>query len=106
MNLYKNREGEKTMFLHIGKDFVIPIRDIIAIVDVKSTTDSIINKEFIETATEEGFIVDIVDSPKSYVITEKTDSKKDFKRGKTRTCIYGSAISTSALVGRMNLEEL
>lgn len=94
------------MFLHIGKNYVIPVRDIIAIIDVESTSDSDINREFIKIATEEDFVIDIADRPKSYVITEKTANEKDFKKGKTKTQIYGSAISTSALLGRANLRNV
>lgn len=90
------------MFLHIGKDRVIPIKDIIAIVDIESIEDSEVTKEFFNTALEEGFMVESSENPKSYIITEKTDCKKDLKRGKTKTEIYSSSISACTLLKRSN----
>jgi extracellular matrix regulatory protein B len=90
------------MFLHIGKDRVIPIKDIIAIVDIESTEKSEITEEFFKTAVEEGFMVETADKPKSYIITETSDCKKDLKSGKTKTEIYTSGISASTLLKRSN----
>lgn len=97
----KKREGD-LMFLHIGKDIVIPTKDIIAIVDVESMEESEANREFFSIALEEGFMVETPENPKSYIITEKTDCKKDLKRGKTKTEIYSSSISSSTLLKRAN----
>ena len=44
------------MFLHIGGDVVLPMRNIIAIMDIESTTVSKDTKEFLKIAEEEGFI--------------------------------------------------
>lgn len=93
------------MFLHIGKDHVIPTKDIIAIIDIESTQESEVTQEFFKTAMEEGFIIGKVENPKSYIITEKTESKRDFKKGKTQTQIYGSSISASTLLKRSNFIE-
>jgi extracellular matrix regulatory protein B len=93
------------MFLHIGKDRVIPIKDIIAIVDLESMEESEITKEFFNTALEEGFMVESSEKPKSYIITEKSDCKKDLKRGKTKTEIYSSSISACTLLKRSNFIE-
>lgn len=90
------------MFLHIGKDVVIPVKDIIAIVDVESTEKSDITAEFFMTALEEGFMIETTETPKSYIITEKSECKKDLKSGKTKTEIYSSAISASTLLKRSN----
>jgi ribosomal protein S8 len=59
------------MFLHIGGDVVLPLRNIIAIMDIESTTVSKDTKEFLKIAEEEGFIESIShDLPKSFIITE------------------------------------
>lgn len=79
------------MFLHIGGEVVIPIKDIIAILDIESTTISKDTKEFLTIAEEEGFIVSIsYDLPKSFIITE-TDKKSK---------IYLSPISSITLQKR------
>ena len=81
------------MFLHIGGDFVIPIKNVIAIMDIDTTTISKDTKEFLKIAEEEGFITSISeDIPKSYIITE-TDKKSK---------IYLSPISSVTLQKRSN----
>lgn len=79
------------MFLHIGGDVVIPVKNIIAILDIESTTVSKDTKEFLTIAEEEGFIESISnDLPKSFIITE-TDKKSK---------IYLSPISSVTLQKR------
>jgi len=79
------------MFLHIGGDIVIPIKNIIAILDIESTTISKDTKDFLTIAEEEGFIESISeDLPKSFIITE-TDKKSK---------IYLSPISSITLQKR------
>ncbi|HHY23581.1 MAG TPA: DUF370 domain-containing protein, partial [Clostridiaceae bacterium] len=63
------------MFLHIGSDFVIPLKSVIAILDLEKTTISKDTRDFLKTAEEEGFIESITeDIPKSFIVTE-TDKK-------------------------------
>jgi extracellular matrix regulatory protein B len=79
------------MFLHIGGDVVIPIKNIISIMDIETTTVSKDTKEFLTIAEEEGFIQSIsTDLPKSFIITE-TDKKSK---------IYLSPISSVTLLKR------
>ncbi|MDP4091922.1 MAG: DUF370 domain-containing protein [Bacillota bacterium] len=67
------------MFLHIGGDVVIPVKNIIAILDIDTTTISKDTKEFLRIAEEEGFIESISnDLPKSFVITENEKKSKIF----------------------------
>lgn len=60
------------MFLHLGGDVVVPKKDVIAILDIR-TKLSPVTKEFIEIAKDEGFIKNISDynKEKSYVVTTK-----------------------------------
>ncbi len=59
------------MFLHIGGDYVVPTKNIIAILDLETTTISKDTREFLAIAEEEGFIESISqDIPKSVIITE------------------------------------
>ena len=59
------------MFLHIGGEYVIPVKNIIAIMDLETTSLSKDTKEFLKVAEEEGFVKGVTDDiPKSYIITE------------------------------------
>lgn len=79
------------MFLHIGGDKVVPVRNIIAILDMETTTISKDTKEFLKIAEEEGFIESIsTDLPKSFIITESDKKSK----------IYLSPISSVTLQKR------
>ena len=65
------------MFLHIGGDVVVPMKNVIAILDIETTTLSKDTKEFLKIAEEEGFIEAISDDiPKSFVITETEKKAK------------------------------
>ena len=79
------------MFLHIGGDVVIPVKNVIAIMDIETTTISKDTKDFLKIAEEEGFIETISDDlPKSFVITEIEKKSK----------IYLSPISSITLQKR------
>ncbi|MDO7787248.1 extracellular matrix regulator RemB [Desulforamulus aquiferis] len=60
------------MFLHLGGDVVVLKKDVIAILDSR-TKQSVITREFIEVAKDEGFIQPIsnAEKEKSFVITNK-----------------------------------
>lgn len=82
---------ENKMFLHLGGDIVVRLKDVIAILDLETTTISKISKEFLKVAEEEGFIVNISDDlPKSFIITEIEKKSK----------IYLSPISSATLYKR------
>jgi hypothetical protein len=76
------------MFLHIGAEVAIPMKNVIAILDIETSTLSKDTKEFLKVSEEEGFIEAVTnDLPKSIIITE-TDKKSR---------IYLSPISTTTL---------
>ena len=78
------------MFLHLGENVVIPIREIIAIFDIDSTSN-IDTRHFLKIAGEEGFIKKISkEKPKSFILTER-DKK---------SIIYLSPISSVTLQKR------
>ncbi|ABN53577.1 MAG TPA: DUF370 domain-containing protein [Hungateiclostridium thermocellum] len=84
------------MFLHIGGDRVVPVKNIIAILDMETTTISKDTKDFLAIAEEEGFIQTVSsDIPKSFIITE-TDKK---------SIIYLSPISSVTLQKRVGYLE-
>ena len=79
------------MFMHLGGDVVISLKDIISIMDIESSSTSSITKEFLKTAEDEGFIRRISeDEEKSFILTEKNK----------KTIIYLSPISSVTLFKR------
>ncbi len=58
------------MFLHIGADYVVPMEEVIMIIDAALLNTSVATRNFIEKIKGEKPIIDLTDnSPKSYVIT-------------------------------------
>ncbi|WP_341876035.1 extracellular matrix regulator RemB [Defluviitalea saccharophila] len=82
------------MFVHIGADVEIMIRDLIGIFDMKSVEESKITMEFLKVAQEEGFVSIVSkDDIKTMIITEE----------KGRSVVYLSPISSATLQKRINL---
>jgi len=82
---------EVAMFLHIGGDVVIPIKNVIAILDIETSTISKDTRDFLKTAEEEGFVTAITDDlPRSFIITEEDKKSR----------IYLSPISSVTLQKR------
>lgn len=76
------------MFLHIGQEQSILVKDIIAIINMESEANSEYTKEFLNTAKDEGFIVKLGENPDSFIITSDK--------------VYLSPISASTLHKRVN----
>jgi hypothetical protein len=74
------------MFLHLGADTIIPLKEVISITEYKNGKSEI-NKEFIDLMVEERMIKDVSDgNPKCFIVTEKI--------------VYVSAISSTTLKKR------
>ncbi len=81
------------MYLHLGGDVVVNLKDVIAIMDLDVTTVSKITREFLTVAEEEGFVINVSDDlPKSYVLTERDNESR----------LYVSPISSQTLLKRAN----
>lgn len=81
------------MYLHLGGDTVVAMKDIIAIFDLDLTTTSKITREFLHVAEEEGFVINVSDDlPKSYILTENNNESR----------VYISPISAATLLKRAN----
>ena len=79
------------MYLHLGGDTVVSLKDVIAIFDLDITSISKITREFLHIAEEEGFVVNVSeDLPKSYVLAEINQKSR----------VYISPISASTLLKR------
>ena len=69
LNLDKLQKGDEFMFLHIGQEVSILVKNIIAIIDYDTTGFSASTEEFLEIANDEGFVVSLTDKPNSFIIT-------------------------------------
>ncbi|MEC9489150.1 MAG: extracellular matrix/biofilm biosynthesis regulator RemA family protein [Halanaerobium sp.] len=79
------------MYLHLGNGYMIPLKDIVMLADLESTTQSQKTREFLKTAREEGFVEDLSGGePKSFVIANEK--------------VYLSLISTNTLEKRAQEE--
>ncbi len=89
------------MLLHLGKDAVIPLRDVIAIIDKKSAFDSDETKRFFENAKKNGEIEDISDADiKTYILTDIVKPGENIDKKKRKRVIYTSNISSTTLKKR------
>lgn len=82
------------MFLHLGENVVVPLKDVIGIFDVESSMYSSDTSQFLRLAEEDGFVTRITDEkPKSIIIAEI----------EKKSIIYLSPISSKTLSKRTNL---
>jgi hypothetical protein len=83
------------VFLHLGENVVVPIKDIIGIFDLQNTMYSSDTIQFLRLAEEDGFVERITDeTPKSFIIAEVDNKSK----------IYLSPISSTTLTKRTDIE--
>ncbi len=83
------------MFLHLGENVVVPIKDIIGIFDLQNTMYSSDTIQFLRLAEEDGFVERITDEqPKSFIIAEVNNKSK----------IYFSPISSTTLTKRTDID--
>ena len=76
------------MYLHLGKGTVVNTADIIAIMDLESSSHSPSTREFLK---EEGFVRNVSEElPKTYIICEIDG----------QSVVYVTNISSKALAGR------
>ncbi len=85
------------MYLHLGGQTMVKLRDIVAILDLETTSVSKKTKDFLKINEKNNKILNVSeDIPKSYVICSKNGSTK----------IYISQISSSTLLKRAEQEIL
>ncbi|MBU5592418.1 DUF370 domain-containing protein [Clostridium sp. MSJ-4] len=83
------------MFLHLGENVVVPIKDVIGIFDMETSMYSSDTIQFLRMAEEDGFIERITkEKPKSFVIAEVDKKSK----------IFFSPISSATLTKRVDIE--
>lgn len=82
------------MFLHLGENVVVPVKDIIGIFDIQSTNYGSDTMQFLRMAEEDGFVERINnDPPKSCIVAEVEKKSK----------VYLSPISSSTLCKRTEI---
>ena len=81
------------MYLHLGGDVSVKIKNIVAIMDLETTSVSKITKEFLKIAQKSDSVVNVNEElPKSYVIISDDEKTK----------VYISPISSQTLLKRAN----
>jgi hypothetical protein len=86
---------EYLVFLHLGENVVVPIKDIIGIFDLQNTMYSSDTIQFLRLAEEDGFVQRITEEqPKSFIIAEVNNKSK----------IYLSPISSTTLTKRTDMD--
>ena len=80
------------MYLHLGQETVVPMREIVGIFDMENTTISKNTRDFLAEAEQNGQVITVsTELPKSFVVC----------RSKTNgTTVYISQISCATLLKR------
>jgi len=79
------------VFLHLGENVVVPVKDIIGIFDIETSMYSSDTIQFLRMAEEDGFVERITkEKPKSFILAEVDKKSK----------IYLSPISSATLSKR------
>lgn len=80
------------MYLHLGNDISVREGDVVGIFDLDTSTVSRATRDFLAAAEKGGRVVNVTDElPKSFVVCG---------RGRGKSCVYVSQISSAALRGR------
>lgn len=82
------------MFLHLGSDVCVSLKEIVAIFDLENTSISKRTREFLNESQKKGIVVDVsrYDLPKSYILCDEKGKKK----------LYISPLSASTILKRAN----
>lgn len=82
------------VFLHLGENIVVPVKDVIGIFDIDVARYSADTMQFLRMAEDDGFVERVTnEEPKSFVIAEVNKMSK----------IYYSPISSSTLTKRTDV---
>ena len=82
------------MYLHLGGEICIRIKDIVAIMDLETSSTSKITREFLKKIQKNGEVISVSDEdiPKSYVLTKDENKVR----------MFISPISSNTLLKRNN----
>lgn len=80
------------MYLHLGQETVVRMRDVIGIFDIENASLSKYTKAFLSDATKKGKIFNVsYEMPKSFVVCQENE----------KTIVYISQISSRTLLKRV-----
>jgi hypothetical protein len=80
------------LYLHLGQDTVVNIKNIIGIFDIENTTVTKNTKEFLNISTKNGNIINVSDEmPRSFIVCRENDTE----------LVYISQISVTTLRKRL-----
>jgi len=84
------------MFLHVGGDYIVSTKDIVAIMDIEKTTVSKDTRNFLKVSEEEGFTITVAvnEMPKSFIVVQD----------KNKSRIILTPISTNTLLKRYKMQ--
>ncbi len=83
------------MFVHIGNDYIINDKDIIAVFDIDNASISKRTRNFLKKAEEEGRIINVSsDIPRSFIVYKP-------KEKENKHIIYLSQLSSSTILKRI-----
>ena len=82
------------MYLHLGGEICVKIKDVVAIMDLETTSTSKITREFLKKMQKNQEVINVNDEelPKSYVVINDDN----------KTRMYISPISSGTLLKRAN----
>ena len=85
------------MYLHLGSDVMVLKSDIIAVLDLETTSVSKRTQEFLNYAQKCGKIIDVSigDLPKSYVLCGKKENYKVYVSPISAQTLYKRALENS-----------
>lgn len=76
------------MYLHIGEDFIVDLKEVVAILDIEYATIMKASRDFLKDAESYGVVVTVsMDMPKSFIVTNDS----------IQTIVYLSPISSQTL---------
>ncbi len=59
------------MYIHLGSDIVVNMKNVIGIFDMEKTTVSKITKEYLRAVSERGSVINVsTELPRSYIVCE------------------------------------
>lgn len=79
------------MYLHLGQNVVVPLKNVIGVFDLDNTTGSQVTRAFLRSADKSGRVVNIAeDIPKSFIVCSEDG----------HMTVYLSQLASSTLLKR------
>ncbi len=88
------------MFLHIGKNHSIPTKDIVTIIDKKTSLYSQDTIDFLKAIEKEGNLFNSDDNTRTYIVTRRKERNNKTGEYISKDIVYTSSISSNTLFKR------